>query len=99
MVDDSVSIFRIRGGPDEVRASSCSRPSVDCILHSDEHDGTDRAHWAGDSDANAGLPSPPAMGGGDDQSFFSNSQLPATGEGEKFVPSKMGYLHIKNQVL
>lgn len=39
------------------------------------------------------------MGGGDDQSFFSASQLPSvTGDGEAFVPSKMGYLHIKNQV-
>ncbi|CAM9406613.1 unnamed protein product [Ectocarpus sp. 4 AP-2014] len=60
--------------------------------------GRDRAHWAGDADANSGLPSPPAMGGGDDQSFFSASQLPSvTGDGEAFVPSKMGYLHIKNQ--
>lgn len=39
------------------------------------------------------------MGGGDDQSYFSASQLPyATGGEEHFVPSKMGYLHIKNQV-
>ena len=39
------------------------------------------------------------MGGGDDQSFFSASQLPsAAGDEEQFVPSKMGYLHIKNQV-
>lgn len=58
----------------------------------------DRAHWAGDSDSNFGLPSPPAMGG-DDPSYFSSSQLPNdTGDGEEaFVPSKMGYLHIKNQ--
>eukprot|EP00752_Nemacystus_decipiens_P005943 g5367.t1 len=62
------------------------------------HAGRNRANWARDSDANAGLPSPPAMGGGDDQSFFSPSQLPsATGHEEQFVPSKMGYLHIKNQ--
>ncbi|CAN0362736.1 unnamed protein product [Pylaiella littoralis] len=62
----------------------------------DCHPGRDRAHWAGVSDANAGLPSPPAMGSGDDQSFFSNSRLAESGGG-KFVPSKMGYLHIKNQ--
>eukprot|EP00903_Cladosiphon_okamuranus_P013094 g12213.t1 len=62
------------------------------------HAGRDRANWAGDSDATAGLPSPPAMGGGDDHSFFSASQLPsATGDEEQIVPSKMGYLHIKNQ--
>lgn len=60
---------------------------------------TDRAQWAGDSDANFGLPSPPAMGG-DDPSFFSSAPMPTPGGGgeEQFVPSKMGYLHIKNQV-
>lgn len=37
------------------------------------------------------------MGG---ESFFSSPQVPSSmGEGEEtFVPSKMGYLHIKNQV-
>ncbi|CAM9170819.1 unnamed protein product [Laminaria digitata] len=62
------------------------------------HAGRDRAQWAGDSDANFGLPSPPAMGG-DDPSFFSSAPMPTSGGGgeEQFVPSKMGYLHIKNQ--
>ncbi|CAM9813754.1 unnamed protein product [Scytosiphon promiscuus] len=59
------------------------------------HQTADSAHWVGD--ANAGLPSPPAMGGVDGQSCFSASQLPSTRERENFVPSKMGYLHIKNQ--
>lgn len=69
------------------------------MTRSMDNDDSDRTTWAGGSDTNGGLPSPPAMGGGDDQSYFSASQLPpATGDGEQFVPSKMGYLHIKNQV-
>ena len=38
--------------------------------------------------------------GGDDPSFFSSAPMQTPGgEGEEhFVPSKMGYLHIKNQV-
>lgn len=69
------------------------------VTRSMDNDDSDRTTWAGGSDTNGGLPSPPAMGGGDDQSYFSASQLPpATGDGEQFVPSKMGYLHIKNQV-
>lgn len=38
--------------------------------------------------------------GGDDPSFFSSPPMPTPGGGaeEQFVPSKRGYLHIKNQV-
>lgn len=51
------------------------------------------------SDANSGLASPPMVG--DDRSYASSPHIPSvSGDGEdSFVPSKMGYLHIKNQVI
>ena len=61
-----------------------------------------RAHWTGDKESNSGLPSPPAVAGDDDSpSFFGSSKKPNSmgHEVESFIPSKMGYLHIKNQVL
>ncbi|CAM9762592.1 unnamed protein product [Ascophyllum nodosum] len=64
--------------------------------------GRNRAHWTGDKESNSGLPSPPAVAGDDDSpSFFGSSKKPNSmgHEVESFIPSKMGYLHIKNQGL
>lgn len=61
-----------------------------------------RTLWTRGQESHSGLPSPPALAGnGDSQSFFSPGQKPDSTDNEEqaFLPSKVGYLHMKNQVM